>query len=251
VRGFAFAGLALFSVVQLSLLTIVGMPLIDTVLLAVLLVGLPALAIAQAQLVSESEIERVKAYWMSIVFLSILGLACWLIGTRDGGATEIGLVPRPLSSIATWSFSLAAGCLSIALLSRPVAMWTGVTESATVRQLFPRTREEKGLFTLLSVAAGFGEELAYRGYAIGMLVPLVGLVSAVVLTSVAFGVSHVYQGLLGMVRAGLVGVLLAWGVIASGSVWPAIVGHALVDVVLGLILAEKFLPPENSPGVRE
>ena len=63
-------------------MTVAGMPLIDTILLAVLLVGLPALAIVQAQLIGESAIERIKAYWMSIVFLSILGLVCWLGGVR-------------------------------------------------------------------------------------------------------------------------------------------------------------------------
>ena len=250
-RRFALAGLALFSVMQLMLLTIVGMPLIDTILLAFLLVGLPALAIVQAQLIGESTVERVKAYWTSIIFLSILGLACWLIGTRNGSATQIGLIRIPLSSIVAWSFSLTAGCLSIVLLFRQIAVWTGVKESVIVRQLFPQTREEKGLFVVLSAAAGFGEELAYRGYAMGMLAPLVELGSAVALTSVAFGVSHAYQGLLGVVRAGLVGGFLAWGVIASGSIWPAVFTHALVDIVLGLILAEKILLPENSPGARE
>ena len=45
--------------------------------------------------------------------------------------------------------------------------------------------------------------------------------------------------------------MLAFGVIASGSVWPSVVAHALVNVVLGLVLAEKFLAPDNSLGGRE
>ncbi|MCH2459553.1 MAG: CPBP family intramembrane metalloprotease [Gemmatimonadetes bacterium] len=250
-RRSTLAGLALISFLHLTLMTVAGMPLIDTILLAVLLVGLPALAIVQAQLIGESAIERIKAYWMSIVFLSILGLVCWLIGVRNGGMAGIAIVWLPLSLMGLWSLGLTVGCLFTVLLFRHIAARTRFTESTTVRQLFPQTCEEKVLFVVLSAAAGFGEEIAYRGYAIGMLIPLVGLGSAVLVTSVAFGASHVYQGWLGMIRAGLVGGLLAFGVIASGSVWPSVVAHALVNVVLGLVLAEKFLAPDNSLGGRE
>jgi len=104
---------------------------------------------------------------------------------------------------------------------------------------------------VLSVAAGFGEEFAYRGYAITVLVPVLGVPGAVVLTSAVFGVLHGYQGALGIFRTGVMGAMLAWGFLSSGSLWPPIVAHTMIDLVAGLWLGERLLSPERPPGVRD
>jgi membrane protease YdiL (CAAX protease family) len=61
-----------------------------------------------------------------------------------------------------------------------------------------------------------------------------------VLTSAVFGVLHAYQGSLGMVRTAVLGGVLAWGFLASGSLWPAIAAHAVIDVVAGTLLADRL-----------
>jgi membrane protease YdiL (CAAX protease family) len=110
-----------------------------------------------------------------------------------------------------------------------------------LRELLPRNGAERGVFAILSTAAGVGEELAYRGYAIPVLGPIVGVVPAVVVTSVVFGVLHGYQGPLGMTRATVIGAALAFGFVASGSLWPPIVAHAAIDVLAGIVLGERLL----------
>jgi membrane protease YdiL (CAAX protease family) len=63
-------------------------------------------------------------------------------------------------------------------------------------------------------------------------------------------VLHGYQGVLGIARTGVMGAMLAWGFLASGSLWPAIVAHAAIDMVAGLWLGERLMSPRRSPGVR-
>lgn len=244
VRALLVTGVVLFWAVQLGLLFWAGLPLPDTILLAVLLVAMPAFALAQLPLVEDTPIERLPAYWGSITTLWLLGTACWLVGSRGDGAQALGLVWLAPSALLGWSAALTGAGLGTILVFRQIAVATGRAESAMLRELLPRTHEERRVFALLSVAAGVGEELAYRGYAIPVLAAFMGVPGAASLTSVVFGILHGYQGLLGTVRTALMGGILAWGFLASGSLLPAIVAHTLIDLVAGLLLGDRLLPPE-------
>ena len=249
VSAIGWAGAILFWVVQLTLLFVFDMALADTILLAALLVAVPAFATAQLPLIAGVRVERLPAYWGSIATLWLLGSACWLVGTRLFGAAALGLVALAPVRFAIWSAGLTLGGLLTILLFREIAVWIGADDSAVLRDLMPQTGKEKSVFALLSLAAGVAEELAYRGYAIPMLAPLLGVWGAVLLTSVVFGMLHGYQGWLGTLRTGLMGALLAWGFLASGSLWPAMVAHTAIDLIAGIALGEKLLPPSRSPGV--
>ena len=91
--------------------------------------------------------------------------------------------------------------------------------------------------------------MAYRGYAIPVLAPLVGVPGAAVLTTLIFGVLHSYQGWLGILRTTLMGGILAWGFLASGSLWPPIIAHTAIDLLAGIVLGQKLLSPKASSGV--
>jgi len=250
VRRLAVTSVVLFWAVQLTLMLVVGLPLLDSVLLAVLLVAVPGLSVAQLPLIAGAPVERLPAYWSSIATLWLLGTACWFVGTREGGAAAIGLVSMPWLALTVWTGALVLGGLLTILVFRAVALWSGIEESPMVRRLLPRTHEERHAFGALSVAAGFGEEISYRGYALSVLVPVLGVPGAVLLTSGVFGVLHGYQGVLGIFRTGVMGGMLAWGFLASGSLWPPIIAHALIDLVAGLWLGERLLSPEPLLGVR-
>lgn len=101
---------------------------------------------------------------------------------------------------------------------------------------------EKAAFALLSMIAGFGEEIAYRGYAITALALITGSTPmAVVVSSAAFGVIHTYQGWIGIVRTGLLGAVLAGVFLISDSIWPPIAVHASLDLWAGLVVGDRFL----------
>jgi uncharacterized protein len=122
-----------------------------------------------------------------------------------------------------------------------------------VAALLPRTAAERGLFALLALTAGICEELLYRGFGLAALrwaAPGLGHAALIAVTAAAFGFAHLYQGRIGVVLTGLAGAYFAWIVISTGSLVPAMVLHALLDLrILGLPLDAVPLPvPEPSDG---
>jgi hypothetical protein len=86
----------------------------------------------------------------------------------------------------------------------------------------------------LSISAGFCEELIFRGYLIWIFQPLLGMWGAAALSVVVFALGHGYEGVKNVLIVGIVGCALTAVVILFGSLWPAIVIHALVDLQQGL-----------------
>jgi membrane protease YdiL (CAAX protease family) len=221
----------------------------DSIALAVLLGLLPALSVAQLHLMEGVQIERIPAYVSSAITLVVLGGGCLLVGIRKGGPAAVGLVSLSPASLAGWGAGLAMAGLALMLAFRRMATGLGLREARVLRELLPRTSRERWIFGGLSLAAGLGEEMAYRGYALTVLAGVVGTGVAAVVTSLVFGVLHAYQGGLGMLRACALGGILAWGFLAAGSLWPAMVAHALLDVMAGIVLAERLMVPEARVGV--
>lgn len=226
-----------------------GLPLPDLLLLAALLVAMPVVAMAQIPLIGERTIERLAAYWSSIAMLAMLGAISWLVGTRADGLAAIGLTSLAPAPFIGWTLGLTAAGIGIIVLFRHIALLLGADESPLLRALLPRDPQERTVFALLAVTAGSAEEIAYRGYAIPVLIPAVGSLGALLVTSVVFGVLHAYQGALGMVRTSLMGAALAGGFLLSGSLLPAIAAHILIDLLAGIVLADRLLLPLVDPGV--
>jgi membrane protease YdiL (CAAX protease family) len=99
--------------------------------------------------------------------------------------------------------------------------------------LLPRTGEERLWFVGLAVTAGCCEELIFRGFGIAYLRwlwPSAPDWALIAITAAAFGFAHLYQGPRGVVLTGLVGAYFAWVVLSTGTLWPAIAIHALLDL---------------------
>ena len=69
------------------------------------------------------------------------------------------------------------------------------------------------------------------------------------MSSSVFGVLHCYQGPQGILRTGVMGVVMAVGFLATGSLWAPILAHVLFDVVAGIFLADHLMVPEADVGV--
>ena len=87
------------------------------------------------------------------------------------------------------------------------------------------------MFSLLAVSAGFCEEVVYRGFMLWFAAMWIGLVPALIVTSILFGCAHVYLGGKHVVRTAIVGLCFGGIALASASLWPVIVIHALVDLI--------------------
>ncbi len=236
------AGMLAYPVVVLLLVKVTSLGMLDALFLAGLLELLPALALGQMALARGIVIERVPAYLNSgstILGLGILGL---FMGRRLVGLPAMGIdAPLSLSNVLWTGLLLGAG-VGVLIAFRAIRRAIGIEETPLVHELMPVTGKEKGLFAALSLCAGFGEEAAYRGYAISALVVATGSGTlALILTSATFGVLHAYQGPIGVVRTGVVGVIMGAAFLHTGSLWPPIFAHALIDLVAGLILKERLL----------
>jgi membrane protease YdiL (CAAX protease family) len=231
---------------------------VDAVTVAVLLVVLPGFAVVQARALRGVVIPRLPAYASSAATLVVLAAWCTVIGAWERGPRSLGLVAMAPGLASGWALAVILAGLGLMLCFRVLGTPLGARESETLRQLLPRTPGERLGFAGLSVLAGLGEEIVFRGYALPVLAGLTGVVTAGVLTSVAFGVLHAYQGVLGVIRTAALGGLLAWGFVAAGTIWPVAAAHAVLDLLGGLVLAERLMASdpvrardtENPGGVR-
>jgi membrane protease YdiL (CAAX protease family) len=87
----------------------------------------------------------------------------------------------------------------------------------------------------VSLSAGVCEEFIFRGYLIWAFQPMFGLWGAAVFSVVVFAAAHAYQGAKGVLSTGVVGSLFTLVVLVFGSLLPAMVLHALVDIGGGLV----------------
>jgi membrane protease YdiL (CAAX protease family) len=119
-------------------------------------------------------------------------------------------------------------------------------EAASVGALLPRTRLEYNLFVAVSITAGICEEIMFRGFLISYLGHYAGVLGAILLSSLLFGMAHAYQGVSGAVRtmiAGLINALLYW---FSGTLWLPMILHAAIDIHGGTLGKLASEPVERS-----
>jgi len=75
----------------------------------------------------------------------------------------------------------------------------------------------------------------YRGYLAWFFATWVGDVWAMALVVAIFGIGHAYQGRKGATRATLAGAVMAAIVLATGSLIPAMIIHAMIDASGGTV----------------
>lgn len=227
-------------------LLVLTMPLtlVDALFLGVLLELLPVLAIAQAQARKDQAVERTEIYLTSGFSILVLGSLSLGLGLQTLGLERLGLEldARGIVDEVLWTVTLVMATIMMLGVFFLIRKRTGSVESKIVRDLMPVTSREKKLFAGLALCAGFGEEVTYRGYAVSALMMATGSpFFALLSTSTAFGVLHAYQGKLGVVRTGLVGFLMGAAFIHTGSLWPPMIAHALIDLMAGLVLRDRLL----------
>lgn len=98
--------------------------------------------------------------------------------------------------------------------------------------LIPKDPTGKVLWVFVAATAGFCEEIAFRGYVMTRLRLMFKLRSwwiPTVLSAMAFGACHTYQGFTGFVLITIYGALFSILYIRTGSIWPCIIAHFFQD----------------------
>lgn len=210
-----------------------------------LIVGVPLLSWRSARPEQVQGIPKTALYFSALVSQWILAAAGVLVVFLAGsGFLAVHVAPVSGSGFIQWTLVLvvvSVAGLGLVLLLERLGWWP--EEPEMVRALMPRTRREKW-WALLGMAptAGLCEEFLYRGFLLVEVSAWFHSVAwGVAISSAAFGLAHSYQGLNGMVRAGLLGALLAWPVLQTGSLYPSMTAHFLIDAVALLWLGPRFL----------
>ena len=99
--------------------------------------------------------------------------------------------------------------------------------------MLPRNGNELARFYGLSITAGIVEEVLWRGFLIWYLSQFMPLWGAALVSAIAFGLAHAYQGLVHLPPLIMAGLVFSALFVISGSVWLPIILHAAVDILQG------------------
>jgi membrane protease YdiL (CAAX protease family) len=211
----------------------------------VLVIVVPALSYRTSQRLDLLVLPRLNLYWSAALsqwLLTSLGVLVVLITPVT--FAEAGLRTVSATSFLFWTAVLAGVSLAALGLVVLLERWGWFPpEPDLVYALIPETRKEK-LWAVLMIAptAGLCEEFLYRGVLLALLSQwLFSAAWAAAISSVAFGLAHVYQGASGIVRAALLGALLSIPVVRLGTILPSTAAHCLIDAVALAWLGPKML----------
>jgi membrane protease YdiL (CAAX protease family) len=120
--------------------------------------------------------------------------------------------------------------------------------------LMPSSSREKVWYGLVAISAGITEEILYRGFLTYVLVtsiPAMDIWLSIVVAAFLFGLGHLYQGLSGMLRTFVLGLILSLIYLATGTLLLSIIIHMLIDLA-GTLLetaesAELHLTEASAP----
>jgi CAAX protease family protein len=218
---------------------------IETAFVFLLLAVVPFLSFVTTRGRELGEVPRSVLYLSaSLTQWLLAGLGAGTMLATSRGLSSIGFRRLPAAAGLDWTLVLVVASLASMGLVLTLESW-GVwpRETDLVYLLLPeKPREKLWCVFVLAPTAAICEEFLYRGYLLTVLrewlhSPRWGWV----VSSAAFGMAHTYQGASGVVRAGLLGALLAYPVLRLGSLYPSMAAHLVIDAVALVWLGPALL----------
>jgi len=136
-----------------------------------------------------------------------------------------------------WKHAAIALAVLVILPCVMYPMWkvNAVQKRERVYRTRPQSLEEMPAWIVMSLTAGFAEEFAYRGVLFGILMYWIeNWWAAALLSAVAFALGHAIQGWKGILIIFMISVVFQWFVRFSGTLYLAMVVHAVYDIIAGL-----------------
>lgn len=206
--------------------------------------------------VKDNANERSKYYkkiiiglWVPTIFIFIL-VSFTQLNLKDIGIALPIINTDPLGTVMTFSLLIITFLYLLIVLyycvgyhfsrkirTKFIQAKENQLNTASFSDIMPVTTKEKHIWNYVSLTAGITEEIIYRGFlifAFSYLFPDWSIWLVLILSSLLFGLAHTYQGLAGVIRTTVVGLLFAGLYIGLGSVLPLIVLHFLIDYVAKL-----------------
>ncbi|MEP7042601.1 MAG: CPBP family intramembrane glutamic endopeptidase [Dokdonella sp.] len=191
--------------------------------------------------------RRTAWYQINIIVLCVLAVSAVALAypvniftLTDGESVALWLGQHPAvllgaSGLAVAYTSVTLGQGLKAAMNRDLRLRIA-RAMQSLRFALPVTTRERHWWILVSFSAGVCEEILYRGFvthyfsgSLSAAIPL-GTVGAWLTSSLFFGFAHAYQGVAGIVRTTLGGLVLGSIAILSGGLLLPIVLHILFDL---------------------
>lgn len=210
-----------------------------TLLLGMLVIGAP---VQQRSLVLGLWITEALAIALPAVFAllatgvrfrSFLGLRG--ISLRQGlAAVLLAAANQPVVSFLTWAERELLPAGIVADFDAKQRMLDAVFKANALPMLIT-----------VVIAAPLGEELFFRGFALPALKRSWGLLAALLVSGALFSLLHMDPvGFLGLMEIGVLLAALRW---RTGSLWAAVLGHAVNNGIAGGAFMLGFEDPELPP----
>ena len=190
--------------------------------------------------------ERLSLYASTIAFQWLAaGVVAWRAWARGLTLDELGLLVHGRSRILIAAIVGAASLGTLQWLNlRRMGRSSGKAREfmqALAERILPQSAVELVPYFGLALTAGLCEEFLYRGFAMAALtragLPVWGVV---LLSSVLFGLAHLYQGRGGIVSTLIIGTVFGTARIAYDGLVPVMAWHFAVDAVAG-VAGPKYL----------
>jgi membrane protease YdiL (CAAX protease family) len=211
-------------------------------MLAVVLVAIPVFALIRARYddpdrAQERRVKHARYARTMLILWGITALALYALRLYGLGPANVGVRPPA----EPWEYG--AGLIVPAILA-----FLGIGRRTIdpeylrkVGRVIPIDSSDWIWFVPLSATAGLCEEFLYRGYALTQIASMTGSLGlGYFLSSIAFGLAHVYQGKLGVIGTTITGALYGAVFVMTGSVVPCMIGHFVQDVIGGVALSRRI-----------
>jgi CAAX protease family protein len=178
---------------------------------------------------------RIRCYRRVILRLTVvcsLLLAHWFYADRS--FADLGLrIPSGIPALVGLAFLFGAAAF-LAYSRRRLAQNPELHDATreqleSLADLLPHHDYELRYANGMAVVVGFGEELTYRGFLVWWLSAWMSPWLAIFVIGAAFGLAHLYQGKLGVLKTGIAGVVFGAVYLTAGSLWMPAILHYLVD----------------------
>jgi len=206
--------------------------------LAFLLIGYPGMALVGG---GDDPLKLLKDMSPGVLIILLLAtiafqwasffLVFWTTYVEKTGLTGLGFT-RFNKVYLAWTIAF----LLVSNLFLSGLAWVlgqiGLPMPGEISLLIPQDAFGRVIWVAVSATAGICEEAMFRGYLmtrLRLLGKFKSWVIPTVVSSIAFGVCHSYQGIPGLIVISTYGALFALLYIRTGSIWPCVLAHFLQD----------------------
>jgi uncharacterized protein len=210
-----------------------------TVIVLFAVLGLSALGARSGSLPGAGAYGRVGSYLLIMIFEWVTVAFIWY-GVRGRGISISELVGGRWARPADFFRDLGIGIAFLLVCGIGVVNGLGyllkVVDNQAIRQMMPRTNTEVILWCLMSLTAGFCEEVIFRGYLQRQFTAITqATMGGIILQGIVFGAGHGYQGWKFMLIIAVYGTTFGLLALWRRSLRPGMVAHLVQDTMGGLV----------------